>query len=182
MSIFNLSNNILFKNTLGTNVMSNDFVDYENLPLDQVLSFRINRLNSALMRQASLILAKESQLNLVEWRLLRLLAHVPVSIARDLNRVSGMNPALISRGIRRLELRELISTQRDEHDRRTQRLKLTPEGHKLYQQTLPIMGRRHEAHCACMNKEELEWFNGIMDKLEAQANIQDFPATENQED
>jgi len=25
-------------------------------------------------------------------------------------------------------------------------------------------------------------FNGIMDKLEAQANIQDFPATENQED
>ncbi len=162
--------------------MSNDFVDYENLPLDQVLSFRINRLNSALMRQASLILAKESQLNLVEWRLLRLLAHVPVSIARDLNRVSGMNPALISRGIRRLELRELISTQRDEHDRRTQRLKLTPEGQKLYQQTLPIMGLRHEAHCACMNKEELELFNGIMDKLEAQANIQDFPATENQED
>jgi hypothetical protein len=33
-----------------------------------------------------------------------------------------------------------------------------------------------------MNKEELELFNGIMDKLEAQANIQDFPATENQED
>ena len=162
--------------------MSNDSVDYENLPLDQVLSFRINRLNSALMRQASLILAKESQLNLVEWRLLRLLSHVPVSIARDLNRVSGMNPSLISRGIRRLELRELISTQRDEHDRRTQRLELTPEGQKLYQQTLPIMGRRHEAHCACMNKEELEWFNGILDKLEAQTKIQDFPATENQED
>ena len=50
--------------------MSNDSVDYANLPLDQVLSFRINRLNSALMRQASLILAKESQLNSVEWRLL----------------------------------------------------------------------------------------------------------------
>ena len=93
-----------------------------------------------------------------------------------------MNPALISRGIRRLELRELISTQRDQQDRRTQRLELTPEGQKLYQQTLPIMGRRHEAHCACMNKEELEWFNGILDKLEAQTKIQDFPATENQED
>ena len=104
------------------------------------------------------------------------------TIARDLNRVSGMNPALISRGIRRLELRELIFTQRDEHDRRTQRLELTPEGQKLYQQTLPIMGRRHEAHCACMNKEELELFKSILDKLEAQTNIQDFQATENQED
>ena len=162
--------------------MSNDSVDYENLPLDQVLSFRINRLNSALMRQASLILAQESQLNLVEWRLLRMLSHVPVTIARDLNRVSGMNPSIISRGIRRLELRELISTQRDEHDRRTQRLELTPEGQKLYQQTLPIMGRRHEAHCACMNKVELEWFNGILDKLEAQTKIHDFSAKENQKD
>jgi len=45
--------------------MSNDSVDYEKLPLDQVLSFRIRRLNAALMRQASLILAKESQLNSV---------------------------------------------------------------------------------------------------------------------
>lgn len=50
--------------------MSNDSVDYEKLPLDQVLSFPIRRLNAALMRQASLILAKESQLNSVEWRLL----------------------------------------------------------------------------------------------------------------
>ena len=50
--------------------MSNDSVDYEKLPLDQVLSFRISRLNAALMRQASLILAKESQMNLVEWRFL----------------------------------------------------------------------------------------------------------------
>ena len=128
--------------------MSNDSVDYENLPLDQVLSFRINRLNSALMRQASLILAQESQLNLVEWRLLRFLSLKGVSIARDVNRVSGMNPSLISRGIRRLELRELISIQRDEHDRRTQSLKLTQEGQKLYQQNPPIMGRRDEVHCA----------------------------------
>ena len=50
--------------------MSNDSVGYEKLPLDQVLSFRISYLNAALMRQASLILAKESQLNLVEWRFL----------------------------------------------------------------------------------------------------------------
>ena len=50
--------------------MSNDSIDYEKLPLDQVLSFRISRLNVALMRQASLILAKESQPNLVGWRLL----------------------------------------------------------------------------------------------------------------
>jgi hypothetical protein len=33
-----------------------------------------------------------------------------------------------------------------------------------------------------MNKEELEWFNGMLDKLEAQTKIQDFPATENKED
>ena len=50
--------------------MRNDSVEYEKQPLDQVLSFRIRRLNVALMRQASLILAKESQLNSVEWRLL----------------------------------------------------------------------------------------------------------------
>ena len=50
--------------------MSNDSVDYEKQPLDQVLSFCIRRMNASLMRQASLILAKESQMNLVEWRLL----------------------------------------------------------------------------------------------------------------
>ena len=50
--------------------MSNDSVDYEKLPLDQVLSFHISRLNAALIGQASLILAKESQMNLVEWRFL----------------------------------------------------------------------------------------------------------------
>jgi len=50
--------------------MSNDSVDYEKLPLDQVLPFRIRRLNVALLRQASLILAKESKLNSVEWKLL----------------------------------------------------------------------------------------------------------------
>ena len=61
---------IFFLRIPWNSVMSNDSVDFEKLPLDQVLSFRIRRLNATLMRQASLILAKESQMNLVEWRLL----------------------------------------------------------------------------------------------------------------
>ncbi len=150
-------------------------VDFGKLSLNQVLSFRINRLSAALGRQASVILEKESNLSLVEWRLLRLLADVQGSCARDLNRVSGMNPALISRGIRRLENRQLIASKRDEHDRRTHRLKLTPEGQRLYEQTLPVMGRRHEALWNSLSEEERASLLTILDKLDEHAQVLEFP-------
>lgn len=155
--------------------MSTASVDFEKLPLDQVLSFRINRLSAALGRQASVILEKESKLSLVEWRLLRLLADGQGAIARDLSRVSGMNPALISRGIRRLEGRQLIVTKRDENDRRTQRLTLTLKGQRLYEQTIPVMGRRHEALYASLSESEREQFASILDKLDTHAKILEFP-------
>jgi DNA-binding MarR family transcriptional regulator len=158
--------------------MNNTSVDFENLPLERVLSFRINRLSASLGRQATLVLAKESSLSLVEWRLLRMLVHGPSATARDVNRISGMNPAQISRGLRRLELRKLVSTQRDENDRRTLRLKLTPQGRQLYDQGLPVMSRRHQALYSSLSPEEHAVFTQILDKLEAHAQVLDFPATE----
>ncbi len=149
--------------------------DYANLALDKFLTIRINRLSSALGRQATVLLAKESNLSLLEWRLIRLLVNRPDSTARELNRVSGINTAQISHGVRRLDNRKLITVMRDPIDRRAYRLKLTTLGRQLYTQALPVMNRRYQALCALLSEEESKMITDILDRLDAHAKILDFP-------
>ncbi|MEH2626447.1 DNA-binding MarR family transcriptional regulator [Bradyrhizobium sp. AZCC 1719] len=143
------------------------------LPLQRFLTYRLSRLNAKLNRQAVATLKKTCDLKLPEWRLISLLATYGERNGRWIGDTAEIDPGLLSRTFRSLELRNLISARRDEEDRREVYFALTRKGRQLYEKTHPNMQARQQALFAALDAHEQSAIFKIIDKLEIAADARD---------
>lgn len=144
------------------------------LPLQRFLTYRLSRLNSKLNRQAVATLRETCDLKLPEWRVVSLLATYGERNGRWIGDTAEIDPGLLSRTFRSLELRRLISARRDEADRREVYFALTRNGWLLYEKTLPNMQARQHALFDALDAREQAAISRIIDKLEIVADTRDF--------
>lgn len=116
--------------------------ELEQLAMPNVLTYRLTVLVNRLNRQAATILKRHADLRLPEWRCLALLGSSgPLSVA-EITTASELDKALISRTVGELARRGLVTTSRDETDRRVLNVRLSSSGKAKFRRTLPIMRRR----------------------------------------
>ncbi|MCJ0766176.1 winged helix DNA-binding protein [Variovorax sp. CYS-02] len=87
--------------------------------------------------------------------------------AREIMDEVSMDKALISRAIKKLADKRLISTWTNADDRRTSLLRLTSRGTEIHEDLMPIARQRQEALLATLSYDERRALWSALFKLEA---------------
>ena len=113
--------------------------------LNRHLTYRLARLQSQLSAQATDILKQYTNISLSEWRVLAILTDPKITFQKDVLKAMGLDKGQISRTLKRLSEKGLITMESDKQDHRNKLVTLTAEGAALVQKMVHIMLAR-QAH------------------------------------
>lgn len=104
----------------------------KKLKLEQHAIAQINMLANRLMQRSSLAYTKKFGIGIIEWRVVATLYDHHNFSAQQLTDILGVDKALISRTIKKLDIKGYILVTPDLYDKRILRLNLSEKGEKLY--------------------------------------------------
>ena len=134
--------------------------------LQQLVSYRLSRVQAKLNAQATKILRANGGLTLVQWRVLVLLRTFGETTVGHLARESQFDKALISRTAQSLVQQGFVRMRADEKDHRQHLLKMTAEGARIFDEAAPHMHARQEALVSSMSEKQLQVLFEALDRLE----------------
>jgi len=133
--------------------------------LEEFLPYRLSLLSNRISGAIADSYRKSHQINISEWRIIAILGQYPNSTATDLQRYTAMDKVGISRTVKRLLSRQLISSENHKHDGRVRQLKLTPAGNRLRAEVIPSARACEQQLTSVLTAEEVEQFGQIINKL-----------------
>lgn len=133
--------------------------------IEDVISFRLMRLNAINERIGHDWLEDIFDLSLNEWRVLALTrARAPVR-AGDISEMLLMDKSQLSRLLKELIGKHLISSKTDQRDHRAVGLRLTAKGRNLYGKVMDEVMRRDEQVLEPLTVEEVHQLDAILERL-----------------
>ncbi|MDF2367729.1 MarR family winged helix-turn-helix transcriptional regulator [Sneathiella sp.] len=133
-----------------------------SLVLEEFLPYRFNRLAETLSRNASVAYKSEYGLSRSEWRAFALLGQKGTMTATEISYYSTMHKTKVSRAIFALEKKRWLAREVDETDRRLERITLTAQGEKAYENLVPKMQGIENELIARLGKQNSEaLFKGL---------------------
>jgi DNA-binding MarR family transcriptional regulator len=108
------------------------------LALENFLPYRLNRLADAISRHFSQLYRDRFGLTRPEWRALATLGQFGTMTATEIGAHSAMHKTKVSRAVAELESRKWLLRNRDDKDRRIERLELTRAGQTAYREMVPL--------------------------------------------
>ncbi|MDJ0629001.1 MAG: MarR family winged helix-turn-helix transcriptional regulator [Rhodobacter sp.] len=137
-----------------------------NVPLREMLTYRLSRLNAKMNAQATRILKKSSGLSQAQWRVLVMIdAFGPVPPAQIV-RTSLMDKGQLSRTIKGMVTRGLIRLEASESDHRSHLLCITDRGRDLFERARPAMLARQTRLSGNLDEGDRAAFHRVLDRLE----------------
>lgn len=133
--------------------------------LEKFLPYRLSLLSNRISGAIADSYMESHQISISEWRIIAILGQYPNSTATDLQHYTAIDKVGISRTVKRLINRQLISSENHELDGRARRLKLTPEGGKLRTEVIPRTYACEKELTAVLSAKEKQQFSHIIDKL-----------------
>lgn len=124
------------------------------LILEEFLPFRLSVLSNRVSSAVAKLYEDRFDLKLPEWRIMAILGRNPNLTASQIVDISRMDKVAISRAVKRLVEMERLTATGDPQDARRQRLNLSDEGWKIYDQIVPLALSVEEKLLAGMNEEE----------------------------
>ena len=126
-----------------------------SLTVDAFITTLMSQVGNALRRTITLPYADQFGLSISEWRLLALVAHAQRMAFSDLVLQSSSDKALVSRTLKLLEGRGLVSLEAEGNTpRKKVYCVITPSGHDLHAQAIPIAKARQAAAIRALPVEE----------------------------
>ena len=123
--------------------------------------------------QVSRMVARHYQsrfgLTIWEWRVIAVLAEGRSISAQLLGEAAAMDKVTVSRAVKALLGRALISRKRDEADRRSSLLKLTRKGRETYEKVAPLALEAETALFEGENETELKRLAELLNRLKIKA-------------
>ncbi|MEE4349477.1 MAG: MarR family transcriptional regulator [Pacificimonas sp.] len=108
----------------------------DRLRLDDFLPYRLSYTSNLLSTAIADTYQAMFGLKIPEWRLMALVAEAPMT-QLQVGARSGMDKVTVSRAAAALVGRGLLARARNDEDRRSHHLKLTPDGEALYARIVP---------------------------------------------
>ncbi|SFD88627.1 DNA-binding transcriptional regulator, MarR family [Sulfitobacter brevis] len=133
--------------------------------IEDVISFKIKRLNGLIDRRGFDWLEALFDLSLNEWRVLALIRSKGPVRAGDLSGFLLMDKSQLSRLLKELIGKRLISSNPDRQDARAVVLRVTTKGKALYGRILGEVVRRNERVLTPLTAGEAALFNGMLDRV-----------------
>ncbi|MGB0411529.1 MAG: MarR family winged helix-turn-helix transcriptional regulator [Pikeienuella sp.] len=138
------------------------------------LAYRVERVHSRLTAQATKILARECGLTPRQWWIIADMMAERPRTSTDLARIAEIDKGLLSRNLKALADKGLVTLERDLNDRRQQIISLTEQGREIHAETIPVMKARNDALTRDMSEGEIKLLLDLLDKVEAAAGDTSF--------
>ena len=135
-------------------------------PVDQMVSFRVSRLQSKLNSQAIKILKEHAGLTPTQWRVLVMLEYLGNCTSSKIARETELDKGLLSRTIKGMMQNRLIKGRPAKTNKRHMILSLTQAGHAAYDRARPFMQERHDKLLNSLSAQERRIMFDAFDKLE----------------
>lgn len=139
------------------------------LRLDSFLPYRLSIASNL----ASAVIAQSYErmfgLAIGEWRVVALLADHGDLMQRDLVALSRMDKMSVSRAVKPLVARRLVTHADHDGDRRARRLSLTGDGRELHARIVPIARKLESDLLADVTPRERDDLDAILRKIEQAA-------------
>ena len=136
-----------------------------------LLSFAANRFT----RSASRVYQDRFEIGAMDWRMLVMLMREPGSSVSHASRTIGIDKAAVSRSLRRLEERGMVTPRQIGDDERRKEWYLTPAGAALHDQILPLALSRQKKLLDGFTEQEvrdftrfLSWFLTNLENLKGE--------------
>ncbi|MEM7438911.1 MAG: MarR family winged helix-turn-helix transcriptional regulator [Pseudomonadota bacterium] len=130
--------------------------------LDDLITYRLARLQARLNAHAVGLLRQHSDLSLTQWRLLTSLRELGTSNLAELVRELQFDKAQLSRGIKGMSAAGLVEQSADEADSRKQVIRLTPKGIEEHERLTPVMRGRQTMIMAHLDDlDRIRFFEAI---------------------
>lgn len=136
-------------------------------PLNQLISYRLARVQSRLNAHATRILKDNGGLTLMQWRVLVVLNTYDESSVAHITRVTQFDKALISRTVKSLVEVGRVTLHPHQSDLRSHVLTMTPAGRKVFETAAPHMFARQRNLTRVMSDDERELLFDLLDRLES---------------
>lgn len=108
--------------------------------IERFLPYRLNRLAETFSGNFSRYCSQTYELSWSEWQVLWALGEELHTTAKAISAHSGLGKTKVSRAVKALEDRHWLERSPDFNDRRFERLRLTPEGRRNYEELRQLAG------------------------------------------
>ncbi|SLN30439.1 putative HTH-type transcriptional regulator [Falsiruegeria litorea R37] len=137
-----------------------------DIPLQQMVTFRLSRIHAKLNAQAARILKESSGISLSQWRIFVMIEnHGKITPAQIVKR-TDFDKGQVSRTVKGMLKDGLIAVEGSESDQRSHTLDFTDKGFALFQKARPAMRSRQNVLLGSLTATERQAMFTAMDKLE----------------
>lgn len=144
-------------------------MDPYDIPLNEMVTYRLSRLNAQLSAQATKFLKKSSGLTLTQWRVLVILDTNGETLPSEIVRKIDLDKGQLSRTIKGMVSGGLIDSRISESDGRSHVLSMTNRGRELFETARPAMRERQLCLLESLNSEERSHLFSALEKISAAA-------------
>lgn len=141
--------------------------------LTTFVTFRLARTQNKLNAQATYFLKSNSDLSLVEWRIIQLMRIFSGASMSQLAAEVQMDKGQLSRKVTVMVNKGLIEATPDKLDQRKQNLALTQKALAISEDMLPIMRKRQAKLVSRVSSKELDVFFKVLEAIDAAAEFRD---------
>lgn len=136
------------------------------LPMQQMVTFRLSRLHAKLNAQAVRILKESAGISLSQWRIMVMIESFGKITPAEFVRRTGFDKGLISRTVKRMIEEGLLSSDLSETDQRSHMIDITEKGTALFEKARPHMRHRQVHLLNSLTESERKELFTAFDKLE----------------
>ncbi|MGD9943502.1 MAG: MarR family winged helix-turn-helix transcriptional regulator [Burkholderiaceae bacterium] len=141
------------------------------LQLQRFLPYKLSRLVNDISIGLLRTYSPRFGLNVSQWRMLAAAAQLEPTSVTELTEYSGMDKVTVSRSVREMVERKLLTRELDESDRRRATIELTPEGRRIYEQIAPAAVDYEEGLLSALDDSERKKLEDMIDRLLDQAAV-----------
>jgi DNA-binding MarR family transcriptional regulator len=126
------------------------------IDLERYVPALITFIANKLSRSATALYQRRFKVNVTEWRILVLLAIEPGIPASRICSFIGFDKGPVSRTLRMMQERGLVTIRTDPQDGRTHSISLAPKGREIHDRIMVIALERERRLLACLSEDERE--------------------------
>lgn len=141
------------------------------LDLDRYVPALITFVSNKLSAGASSVYRRNFNLGVTDWRIIAMLAVEPNITASRIAQVIGLNKAAVSRSLKSLRDRNMVSVVSHDESERRKLVALTPAGLKAHDDVMRVALARESLLLEPLTDDEIDTFIGILQKLHKQVDV-----------
>lgn len=141
----------------------------DTLKLSDFFPYRLAMLNSSVSEVIAQLYSGRFKLSPQEWRVMAALGENAQMSAKEVAQFTSMEKMQVSRAISTLKKSDLLFQKTDSYDRRFSSVSLSEQGKQIYLKIVPLVTARERYLLSVLSKEELSFFNQLIDRVAQQA-------------